>query len=206
MRRRRRAAPAEAAQLEAANKSRRLFLLVALLATATAIQPANGQQEPSVGLKLDPTTNGYSGLTFTFEPKLDKRVEWSVHFEHWLSIMQHSSSILYDALNGRAHLQEVRVLIPFKWRNLSLPVFQHKPGSPIMQNRRLLYSAADVLVGPDGKCEPLRRLSISLGFAGLELRVRQMILHTNNRSKWFCGRRNTDSVRVSQRRRRRRRR
>lgn len=100
-------------------------------------------------IKFNLDTNSYSGLTFTFDPRLDKRVEW-LHFEHWLSIMQHSSSLLYDALNGRAHLAEIRVLIPYKWRQVSWPVL-HKPGVPIMTNRRLRFSDSDVIVGFEGK-------------------------------------------------------
>lgn len=100
-------------------------------------------------IKFNLDTNSYSGLTFTFDPRLDKRVEW-LHFEHWLSIMQHSSSLLYDALNGRAHLAEIRVLIPYKWRHVSWPVL-HKPGVPIITNRRLRFSDSDVIVGFEGK-------------------------------------------------------
>ena len=100
-------------------------------------------------LKFDPMTSSYSGLTFTFDPRLDKQVE-RLHFDHWLSIMQQSSSLLYDSLNGRAHLAEVRVLIPYKWRQFEWPVL-HKPGSPIITNRRLRYADSDVIVGHEGK-------------------------------------------------------
>lgn len=101
------------------------------------------------GLKFDPELNAYSGLTFTFDPRLDKRVEW-LHSEHWQAIMQQTSSLLHESLNGRAHLGEVRVLIPYKWRNFQWPLMQ-KPGSPIMSNRRLRYLDSDVIVGFEGK-------------------------------------------------------
>lgn len=121
-------------------------LVLALVALASVVAGAAG---PESGLSFDPDTNSYSGLTFTFDPRLERRVEW-LHFEHWLSVMQHSSSLLYEALNGRAHLAEVRVLIPYRWRQMEWPVL-HKPGSPIIMNRRLRYADADVLVGFEGK-------------------------------------------------------
>lgn len=106
-------------------------------------------------LKLDQESNGYTGLTFTFDPRLDKHPQ-QLQFEHWQSVMQQSSLMLYEALNGRAHLQELRVLIPYKWRHLELI---HKPGAPVIMNRLARYSEADFLVGFEGK------LSRSLRFA-----------------------------------------
>lgn len=130
-----------------------LFSILLLMATTLlVISPycnATSGSGADSAIKFNLDTNSYSGLTFTFDPRLDKRVEW-LHFEHWLSIMQHSSSLLYDALNGRAHLAEVRVLIPYKWRQFSWPVL-HKPGVPIITNRRLRFSDSDVIVGFEGK-------------------------------------------------------
>lgn len=103
----------------------------------------------TLALSFDQQSNSYSGLTFTFDPRLERRLEF-LHAEHWNQIMQQSSSMLYSALNGRAYLNEVRVLIPYKWRHLEWPLL-HKPGSPIMVNRRLRYSDADILVGFEGK-------------------------------------------------------
>lgn len=100
-------------------------------------------------LRFEPDQSAYSGLTFTFDPRLDKRVEW-LHFDHWLSIVQHSSGLLYEALNGRAHLQEVQVLIPYKWHQSKWTVMQ-KPGVPIINNRRLRYADSDVIVGFEGE-------------------------------------------------------
>lgn len=117
--------------------------------TQAAEHPQQLQLGPQSGLKFEPESNSYSGLTFTFDPRLDKRVEW-LHFEHWLSIMQQTSALLYESLNGRAHLNEVRVLIPYKWRQNVWPVL-HKPGVPIIINRRLRYSDSDVIVGFEGK-------------------------------------------------------
>lgn len=134
---------------------------VALLALALSLSQAGqtAASAPESGLKFDPDTNSYSGLTFTFDPRLDKRVEW-LHFDHWQALLQHSSGLLYEALNGRAHLAEVRVLIPYKWRQLEWPV-PHKPGVPIMTNRRLRYADSDVVVGFEGKflceCSALQR-------------------------------------------------
>lgn len=122
-------------------------LLAATVLALVAAAPAAGA--PESGIRFDADTNSYSGLTFTFDPRLDKRVEW-LHFEHWLAIMQHTSATLYDALNGRAYLSEIRVLIPYKWRQFEWPVL-HKPGSAIMMNRRLRFADSDVIVGFDGK-------------------------------------------------------
>lgn len=122
------------------------LVLVMVLGLALAGARAG---EPQSGLRFDPETNSYAGLTFTFDPRLDKQLEW-LHFEHWLSIMQHSSSLLFEALNGRAHLAEVRVLIPYRWRQAGWPVL-HKPGSPIIMNRRLKFADSDVIVGFEGK-------------------------------------------------------
>lgn len=127
--------------------------ILLLITTSLVLISPHCKATPGSGgdsaIKFNLDTNSYSGLTFTFDPRLDKRVEW-LHFEHWLSIMQHSSSLLYDALNGRAHLAEVRVLIPYKWRQFSWPVL-HKPGVPIITNRRLRFSDSDVIVGFEGK-------------------------------------------------------
>lgn len=112
-----------------------------------------GQQPNESNLKFDPQTSSYQGLTFAFDPRLDKQVEQRLHFDHWQQIMQQSSSLLYDSLNGRAHLAEVQVLIPFKWRQLSAelrPVL-YKPGAPIITNRRLRFTDSDVIVGSEGK-------------------------------------------------------
>lgn len=125
-----------------------LRLLTCNFLIMSCFQVAAGQQS---GLRFNQDSNSYSGLTFTFDPRLDKRgLEW-LHFEHWLSIMQSSSALLYDSLNGRAHLNEVRVLIPYKWRSFEWPVI-HKPGIPIIQNRHLLYRDSDVIVGFEGEC------------------------------------------------------
>lgn len=126
-----------------------LILLPALCSCLALVARATLATSGNSGLRFEPETNSYSGLTFTFDPRLDKRVEW-LHFEHWLSIMQHSSSLLYEALNGRAHLAEVRVLIPYKWRQAEWPVL-HKPGVPIITNRRLQFADSDVIVGFEGK-------------------------------------------------------
>lgn len=115
------------------------------LSSFVAATPESGDS----AIRFNPADGSYSGLTFTFDPRLDKRVEL-LHFEHWLSIMEHSSSLLYEALNGRAHLAEVRVLIPYKWRQFQWPVL-HKPGVPIIMNRRLRFSDSDVIVGFEGK-------------------------------------------------------
>lgn len=124
-----------------------LIFISSLLLDGTQLKVV---QSATSAIKFDSDSNSYSGLTFTFDPRLDnKRVEW-LHFEHWLSIMQQSSALLYEALNGRAHLAEVRVLIPYKWRQNEWSVL-HKPGVPIIMNRRLLYSDSDVIVGFEGK-------------------------------------------------------
>lgn len=120
-----------------------LLVLLALLAQAGRAASSG----PTSALKFEPDSNAYSGLTFTFDPRLDKRVD-GLHFEHWHSIVQQSSGLLYEALNGRAHLAEVRVLIPYKWRHYNWPIL-HKPGALI--NRRLRYSDSDVIVGFEGK-------------------------------------------------------
>lgn len=124
-------------------------LVMALLLLVLWSPPEVAGSAPQSALKFEPESNAYSGLTFTFDPRLGKRVEW-LHFEHWLAIVQHSSSLLYEALNGRAHLAEVRVLIPYKWRQVEWPIL-HKPGVPIMMNRRLRYADSDVVVGFEGK-------------------------------------------------------
>lgn len=126
-----------------------VVLLLAQQATPTSGQQSSSNGGPASQLQFEPERNSYTGLTFTFDPRLDKRVEW-LHFEHWLSIVQQTSSVLYEALNGRAHLAEVRVLIPYKWRQFEWPVL-HKPGSPIMINRRLRFADSDILVGFEGK-------------------------------------------------------
>lgn len=101
-------------------------------------------------MRFEPDSGAYTGLTFTFDPRLERRaLEW-LHVEHWQSIMQTSSAMLYESLGGRAHLAEVRVLIPYKWRALDWPLMQ-KPGSPVMTNRRVRYADSDVVVGFDGK-------------------------------------------------------
>lgn len=99
--------------------------------------------------RFDPISNGYSGFTFTFDPRLDKRVEM-LHFEHWLSIIQQTSQLMHETLSGRAHLASIQVLIPYKWRHNEWPVI-HKPGVPIMSNRLLKYADSDVIVGFEGK-------------------------------------------------------
>lgn len=129
-------------------KNLSLFALCCLFASITCLQLTTASS-PNSALKFEPETNSYSGLTFTFDPRLDKRVEW-LHFEHWLAIVQQSSSLLYEALNGRAHLAEVRVLIPYKWRHVGWPLIP-KAGLPIMMNRRLRYADSDILVGFEGK-------------------------------------------------------
>lgn len=133
------------------------LLGVVVVGILSCLLPATSKQAflvsasgaPTSGLRFSPETNAYSGLTFTFDPRLDKRVEW-LHFEHWLSIMHQSSELLHEALNGRAHLGEVRVLIPYKWRHVQWPVL-NKPGAPIIMNRRLRYTDSDVIVGFEGK-------------------------------------------------------
>lgn len=130
-------------------QSGKMRLLTACFGLSACLVLAGATRASSSSVRFEPESNAYHGLTFTFDPRLDKRVEW-LHFEHWLSLMQHSSSLLYEALNGRAHLAEVRVLIPHKWRHSEWPVM-HKPGQPIMMNRRLRYADADVLVGFEGK-------------------------------------------------------
>lgn len=124
--------------------------LAVLILTACG---ANSVQPNESNLRFDQQTGAYQGLTFTFDPRLDKQVEQRLHHEHWLSIMQQSSSLLYESLNGRAHLAEIKVLIPFKWRQLSAelrPVL-YKPGSPVITNRRLRFADSDVIVGFEGK-------------------------------------------------------
>lgn len=127
------------------------LIILCLIPTLEAQTSGNSMTttNSNSALKFDPDTNSYSGLTFTFDPRLGKRVEW-LHFEHWLAIVQQSSALLYEALNGRAHLAEVRVLIPYKWRQVEWPIL-HKPGVPIMMNRRLRYADSDVMVGFEGK-------------------------------------------------------
>lgn len=123
-----------------------------LLTTSLVSQSGEAGSAPSSGMRFSPHTNAYTGLTFTFDPRLDKRVEW-LHFEHWLAIMHQTSELLHETLNGRAHLAEVRVLIPYKWRHVQWPVL-NKPGAPIIMNRRLRYVDSDVIVGFDGKFSP----------------------------------------------------
>lgn len=124
--------------------------LMAMLAFTLMTTTATTAQRPDSGIHYEPTTGAYSGLTFSFDPKLDKQQVERLHFEQWHSIMHQASSLLYESLNGRAHLAEVRVLIPYKWRHFEWPVL-HKPGSPIIANRRLSYSDSDVIVGLEGK-------------------------------------------------------
>lgn len=125
-------------------------ILLLSLAQSILVQTTTASNNrPTSGIKFSPDTNAYSGLTFSFDPRLDKRVEW-LHFEHWLSIMHQSSELLHESLNGRAHLGEVRVLIPYRWRNVQWPVL-NKPGAPIIMNRKLRYTDSDVIVGFDGK-------------------------------------------------------
>lgn len=129
-----------------------ISIILALLTRISNCQTtATTQQERTGSLKIDPTSGAYSGLTFTFDPaRLEGRqLEQRLHFEHWLSVMRESSSLLYESLAGRAHLSEVRVLIPYKWRSLEWPV-AHK-SSTVMTNRRLRYVDSDVIVGPEGK-------------------------------------------------------
>lgn len=124
-----------------------LYLLMLIQVVINAPQAIEAQES---AIKFNQDTSSYSALTFTFDPRLDKQgLEW-LHFEHWLSIMQQSSALLYDSLNGRAHFDEIRVLIPYKWRSFEWPVM-HKPGIPIISNRHLLYKDSDVVVGFEGK-------------------------------------------------------
>lgn len=118
-------------------------LLLASLFLILPVQPS----EATSAIRLEQDSNAYTGLTFTFDPRLDKRVD-GLHFEHWHSIVQHSSGLLYEALRGRAHLGEVRVLIPYKWRQYNWPIL-HKQGA--LANRRLLHADSDVIVGFEGK-------------------------------------------------------
>lgn len=125
----------------------------AILVVALVFGLARAVQPNESNLRFDHQTSAYEGLTFTFDPRLDKQVEQRLHFEHWLSIMQQSSSLLYESLNGRAHLAEIKVLIPFKWRQLGAelrPVL-YKPGAPVITNRRLRFADSDVIVGFEGK-------------------------------------------------------
>lgn len=122
------------------------IVLVLGWALAVAAIPQNS------GLRFEPELNAYTGLTFTFDPRLESRLD-GLQFGHWQNILQQTSSILYEALNGRAHLAEVRVLIPYKWRKLDWPLL-HKPGAPIMMNRRVRYADSDILVGFEGKFWP----------------------------------------------------
>lgn len=125
----------------------RAWLLVGLASAALA---AAGQLEQT--LKFEPTSNSYSGLTFTFDARLDKQVQQRLDFEHWQALMLQASSLLHDSLNGRAHLAEVRVLIPHKFPfDVTWPALQ-KLGLPIAKSRRLRHADADVLVGHEGKC------------------------------------------------------
>lgn len=110
---------------------------------------SGGRSSPLSSARFDPISNGYSQLTFTFDPRLDRRVEL-LHFEHWLSIMQHTSSLMHEALAGRAHLASIQVLIPYKWRHYEWPLLQ-KPGAPIMSNRLIKYAHSDVIVGFEGE-------------------------------------------------------
>lgn len=124
--------------------------MLTLAATTSSALLATGTGQPESGLRYDPDTSAYSGLTFSFDPRLDQQQVERLHFDHWLSIMHQASSLLYESLNGRAHFAEVRVLIPYKWRNFEWPVL-HKPGSPIIVNRRLRFSDSDVVVSQEGK-------------------------------------------------------
>lgn len=126
-----------------------LLVITTIVILCSLSAGSSATSTPNSALKFDPETNSYSGLTFTFDPRLGKRVEL-LHFEHWLSIVQQSSALLYETLNGRAHLAEVRVLIPYKWRQFEWPVL-HKPGSPIIANRRLRYADSDIVVSSEGK-------------------------------------------------------
>jgi len=133
------------------NLTTMLLFIAYIMATSlptTLSSTTNGH--PDTGIRFDPEASAYSGLTFSFDPRLDKQQVERLHFDHWHSIMHQSSSLLYEVLNGRAHFAEVRVLIPYKWRNFEWPVL-HKPGSPIIANRRLRFSDSDVIVGQDGK-------------------------------------------------------
>lgn len=88
-----------------------LYLLMLIQVVINAPQAIEAQES---AIKFNQDTSSYSALTFTFDPRLDKQgLEW-LHFEHWLSIMQQSSALLYDSLNGRAHFDEIRVLIPLQ--------------------------------------------------------------------------------------------
>lgn len=138
-------------------RRRRSELLGAPLLLGLALLQVSAIPQNS-GLRFEPELNGYTGLTFTFDPRLESRLD-ELQFAHWQSILQQSSALLYEALNGRAHLAEVRVLIPYKWRKLDWPLL-HKPGAPILVNRRLRYADSDILVGFEGKCcEPCKMAS-----------------------------------------------
>lgn len=126
-----------------------LLSLASVASLVLLVSHIGGDATSESSIRFDPISNAYSGITFTFDPRLDKRVEW-LHFEHWLSIMQQTSSIMHQSLAGRAHLGSVQVLIPYKWRQYEWPLL-HKPGVPIISNRRLKYSDSDIIVGFEGK-------------------------------------------------------
>jgi hypothetical protein len=144
--------------------------LAAITLISSTIRGAHSAQPNESNLRFDAQTSSYQGLTFTFDPRLDKQVEQRLHFEHWLSIMQQSSSLLYESLNGRAHLAEIKVLIPFKWRQLSAelrPVL-YKPGAPVITNRRLRFTDSDVIVGFEGKSSRTTMMPVArLGWASV---------------------------------------
>lgn len=120
-----------------------LWLLALLLAGPTC------DATPASSLRFDPSSNAYHALTLSFDPRLDKRAE-SLQFEQLVSLMQQTSGLMYQSLGGRAHLAAVQVLVPYKWRRSEWPSL-HRPGAPVMSNRRLKFADSDVIVGFEGE-------------------------------------------------------
>lgn len=101
---------------------------------------------------------GYSNLLVSFDQLLlhhrgagsSVKLLESQLMANLQSLLQDTSSLMYDALGSRAYLSDAQILIPLSW-NSSLHELLPKPNYPVLRDRRVKFSSADIVIGFDCK-------------------------------------------------------
>ncbi|KAG9509173.1 Calcium-activated chloride channel regulator 3A-1, partial [Fragariocoptes setiger] len=121
----------------------------------------------------DEYTGAYSGLTIAIDDRVSQAVDKFKFVQDIQRLIQDSSQLLYEAMNGRAYIAEVNILIPYSW-NKSAQEWMPKPGAPIIKERRAQRQQVDVIIGLDDPTFGNKMYTVQhdeCGHGGLEIRV-----------------------------------